>query len=135
LVQEITGIAVQLYKPLVGTSVFLETPDTHIEGILRARINGERTRGFIEPCTIGQKMTLLFGPSALGGKSIELKAEGMGITLNGEQVRAVVSAILLKSQLFQLIFRRENEHENSDTNVCFTDAGCTHNDLGAKLPG
>jgi isopropylmalate/homocitrate/citramalate synthase len=93
LVQDITGIAVQSYKPLVGKSVFMETPDTHIEGILRARIKGERTRGFIEPGTIGQKMTILFGPSALGGKSIELKAEEMGFTLNGEQVRAVVGAM------------------------------------------
>jgi isopropylmalate/homocitrate/citramalate synthase len=93
LVEEISGIAVQSYKPLVGKSVFLETPDTHIEGILRARIKGERTRDFIEPDTIGQKMTLLFGPSALGGKSIELKAEEMGIMLSGEQVQAVVDAM------------------------------------------
>ena len=93
LVQEISGIAVQSYKPLVGASVFLETPDTHIEGILRARIKGERTRGFIEPGTIGQKMTLLFGPSALGGKSIELKARELGIALTGEQVQAVVDAM------------------------------------------
>jgi isopropylmalate/homocitrate/citramalate synthase len=93
LVEEISGIAVQSYKPLVGKSVFLETPDTHIEGILRARIKGERTRDFIEPDTIGQKMTLLFGPSALGGKSIELKAEEMGILLSGEQVQAVVDAM------------------------------------------
>jgi isopropylmalate/homocitrate/citramalate synthase len=93
LVQEITGIAVQPFKPLVGKSVFLETPDTHIEGILRARIKGERTRGFIEPGTIGQKMRLLFGPSALGGTSIELKAEEMGIALKEEQVQAVIDAV------------------------------------------
>jgi isopropylmalate/homocitrate/citramalate synthase len=93
LVQEITGINVQSYKPLVGSSVFMETPDTHIEGILRARIKGEKTRGFIEPATIGQKMRLLFGPSALGGKSIELKAEEMGIQLNEDKVKAIVAEI------------------------------------------
>lgn len=93
LVQEITGIKVQPYKPLVGSSVFLETPDTHIEGILRARIKGEKTRGFVEPESIGQKMRVLFGPSALGGKSIELKAEEVGIRLSEEKVDAVVREI------------------------------------------
>ena len=66
LVQETTGVRVQPYKPLVGESVFLETPDTHIEGILRARIQKKKTNHFIEPETIGQKTSLLFGPSALG---------------------------------------------------------------------
>ncbi|MEW6333274.1 MAG: hypothetical protein AB1558_03320 [Thermodesulfobacteriota bacterium] len=93
LVQEISGIAVQPYKPLVGKSVFLETPDTHIEGILRARIKGESTRDFVEPGTIGQKTTLLFGPAALGGKSIELKAREMGLALDGDQVQAVIDAM------------------------------------------
>jgi isopropylmalate/homocitrate/citramalate synthase len=93
LVQEITGIEVQAYKPLVGKSVFLETPDTHIEGILRARIQKKRTKGFIEPEAIGQKTSLLFGPAALGGKSIELKGREMGIDLNEQQVSAVVDAM------------------------------------------
>ncbi len=93
LVQGITGIEVQPYKPLVGKSVFLETPDTHIEGILRARIQKQKTRGFIEPETIGQKTSLLFGPSALGGKSIELKAREMGIDLSEEGVNAIVDAM------------------------------------------
>ena len=93
LVQEITGIEVQPYKPLVGKSVFLETPDTHIEGILRARIRKEKTKGFIEPETIGQKTSLLFGPAALGGKSIELKAREMGIDLSEEGVNAIVDVM------------------------------------------
>jgi len=93
LVQEITGIEVQPHKPLVGKSVFLETPDTHIEGILRARIQKQKTRGFIEPETIGQKTSLLFGPAALGGKSIELKAREMGINLSEEGVNAIVDVM------------------------------------------
>jgi isopropylmalate/homocitrate/citramalate synthase len=93
LVQEITGIEVQAYKPLVGKSVFLETPDTHIEGILRARIQKKKTKGFIEPEAIGQKTSLLFGPAALGGKSIELKGREMGIHLNEQQVRGVIHAM------------------------------------------
>lgn len=90
LVQAITGIEVQPYKPLVGKSVFLETPDTHLEGILGARIHKVKTRGFIEPETIGQKSSLLFGPAALGGKSIELKGREMGIALSEKQIHDVV---------------------------------------------
>ena len=93
LVQEITGVEVQPYKPLVGKSVFLETPDTHIEGILRARIQKQKTKGFIEPETIGQKTSLLFGPSALGGKSIELKGREMGLSISGDQVNAIMDVM------------------------------------------
>jgi isopropylmalate/homocitrate/citramalate synthase len=93
LVQEITGIEVQPHKSLVGKSVFLETPDTHIEGILRARIQKKKTKGFIEPETIGQKTSLLFGPAALGGKSIELKGREMGIDLNEQQVSGIIHAM------------------------------------------
>jgi isopropylmalate/homocitrate/citramalate synthase len=93
LVQEIAGIEVQPHKPLVGKSVFLETPDTHIEGILRARIQKQKTRSFIEPETIGQKTSLLFGPSALGGRGIELKGREMGITLSQKQVNAIIDAM------------------------------------------
>jgi isopropylmalate/homocitrate/citramalate synthase len=93
LVQEITGVEVQPYKPLVGKSVFLETPDTHIEGILRARIQKRKTKGFVEPETIGQKTSLLFGPSALGGKSIELKGREMGLSISGDQVNAIMDVM------------------------------------------
>lgn len=93
LVQGITGIEVHPHKPLVGKSVFLETPDTHIEGILRARIQKQKTKGFIEPETIGQRTSLLFGPASLGGKSIELKAREMGIDLSEEGVNAIVDVM------------------------------------------
>lgn len=90
LVQKITGIEVQPHKAIVGKNVFLETPDTHIEGILRARIQKKKTKHFIEPEAIGQKTSLLFGPSALGGESIRLKGQEMGLNLRQEQVKAVV---------------------------------------------
>lgn len=90
LVQKITGVEVQPHKPLVGKNIFIETPDTHIEGILRARIQKKPTKHFIEPGIIGQKTSLLFGPSALGGESIRLKGEEMGLNLTQEQVEAVV---------------------------------------------
>jgi len=93
LVQEITGIKVQPYKPLVGESVFLDTPDTHIEGILRARIEKKKTKHFIEPETIGQKTSLLFGPSTLGGESIRLKGQEMGISLSEQKIIDIIEII------------------------------------------
>ena len=99
LVQDITGIKVQSYKPLVGTSVFVETPDTHIESILRARLGGgdakkvkeKKAKSFIAPEFIGQKTSLLFGPSALGGESVTLKAQEMGISVNHSQVSEIIT--------------------------------------------
>jgi isopropylmalate/homocitrate/citramalate synthase len=109
LVQETTGVRVQPYKPLVGESVFLETPDTHIEGILRARIQKKKTNHFIEPETIGQKTSLLFGPSALGGKSIELKGKEMGMDLGGNQVEKILD--LMRERLKTVDSLREEEVE------------------------
>jgi isopropylmalate/homocitrate/citramalate synthase len=93
LVQEITGVKVQAHKPLVGKSVFVETPDTHLEAILRSRIKGQKTKGFIDPEAIGQRMTLLFGPSSLSGSSIRLKGMEMGIKLNDREVDEILLAM------------------------------------------
>jgi isopropylmalate/homocitrate/citramalate synthase len=93
----------------VGKSVFLETPDTHIESILRARIKRQKTRSFIEPETIGQRTSLLFGPSALGGESIELKAQEMGVALNEQQVKTVID--IMRGKLDKVDALSEEEVE------------------------
>jgi hypothetical protein len=87
---------VQPHKPLVAESVFLQTPGTHIEGILRARIQKQKTKSFVEPEAIGQKTSILFGPATLGGKSIELKAREMGINLNEKEVNAIIDVVRRK---------------------------------------
>jgi isopropylmalate/homocitrate/citramalate synthase len=109
LVQEITRIKVQPHKPLVGESVFLDTPDTHIEGILRARLQKRRTKSFIEPEAIGQRASLLFGPSALGGESVRLKGQEMGLNLSESQVAAVID--LMEDRLNTVDSISENELE------------------------
>jgi isopropylmalate/homocitrate/citramalate synthase len=98
LVQEITGVEVQSYKPLVGKNVFLETPDTHIEGILRSRLLKKKVRHFIEPEIIGQRSQLLFGPSALGGESVRLKGQELGVDLSDSQVTRVIEIMKGKLQ-------------------------------------
>lgn len=96
LVQEITGIKVSPYKPIVGESVFLETPETHIEGILRARLQKRKAQTFIEPETIGQRLSLLFGPSAIGGEAIKLKGQEMGINLSEEKLNTITDIMRKK---------------------------------------
>ena len=97
LVQRLSGVGVQPYKPLVGNNVFVETPDTHIEAVLRKRLQGKPSRNYINPEAIGQRQTILFGPSALGGPAIELKAMEMGIRLTKAQVNKVLG--FLKKRL------------------------------------
>ena len=87
----------------------METPDTHIEGILRARINKKKTLGFVAPETIGQRTSLLFGPSALGGESIVLKGKEMGVSLKPEQVDAVVEAMRNRLQAVDALSEGEVE--------------------------
>ena len=93
LVQRFSRVRVQPYKPLVGKNVFIETPDTHIEAILRRRLHGKPGQNYIEPEAIGQKQTILFGPSALGGPAIELKAKEMKIQLTKAQVNEVLRSL------------------------------------------
>lgn len=96
LVQRLSGVRVQPYKPFVGKNVFVETPDTHIEAILRSRLLGKPSQtspNYINPEAIGQKQTILFGPSALGGPAIELKAKEMGIRLTKTQVNEVLRSL------------------------------------------
>lgn len=109
LVQKITGIEVQPYKPLVGKYVFLETPDTHLETILRARIKGEKTKNFIMPEVIGQKTSLLFGPAALGGESVKLKAEEMGLRISKRQVSEAIE--IMRGKLNSVNALSEDEVE------------------------
>ena len=117
LVQDISSIRVQPYKPIVGDSVFIETPDTHIEGIIRARIQNKesnnigkkRAKSFIDPEAIGQKISLLFGPSALGGNSIKLKAQEIGIDINDSQIEKVLE--LMRSKLRKVNTISEQEVE------------------------
>jgi len=117
LVQDITGIQNQPHKPLVGKSVFIETPDTHIEAILRSRITdgsddtlkNKKARHFIEPETIGQQTSLLFGPSALGGESIDLKAQEVGIKLSPEQIEKIIH--IMKEKVYTAGYLTENEVE------------------------
>jgi D-citramalate synthase len=100
LVQRLSGVKVQSYKPFVGKNVFVETPDSHIEAILIKRLLGKPGRTsqhYINPEAIGQKLTILFGPSALGGPGIELKAKEMGIELTKTQIEKVLR--LLKKLL------------------------------------
>lgn len=109
LVQEITGVEVQSYKPLVGKSVFLETPDTHIEGILRSRLQKKKAKHFIEPEIIGQKSQLLFGPSALGGESIRLKGQEMGVDLSERQITELIDTMKHRLDVVDSISEEELE--------------------------
>jgi isopropylmalate/homocitrate/citramalate synthase len=109
LVQRLSGVRVQPYKPLVGKNVFVETPDTHIEAILRKRLQGKPSRNYINPETIGQRETILFGPSALGGPAIELKATELGIRLTKRQVDEILGS--LKKRLATAFSISEGEVE------------------------
>jgi isopropylmalate/homocitrate/citramalate synthase len=109
MVQEITGISVPTHKPIVGKNIFIETPDTHIENILRNRLSKKKTNYYINPEAIGQKSQLLFGPSALGGESIRLKAKEMGIELRKNQISSVISQMRDRFRVLKNISEKDIE--------------------------
>ena len=111
LVQETSGVKVQSYKPFVGSSVFLETPEIHIEAILRSRQSGKPSQhNYVTPEFIGQKQSILFGPSALGGPAIQYKAKEIGIQLTESQVNEVIR--LLRKRLTTQSSIPEDQVEN-----------------------
>jgi len=89
LVQEISGVKIWPYKPIIGDNIFAEGPDTHLERLLKGAGKWSDTF-FINPAAVGQKTRLLFGPSSLAGRGVRAKAEKMGISLSEGQLQKVI---------------------------------------------
>jgi len=92
MVQEITKVKIHPYKSIVGDSVFVEGPDSHLEKIMKGEAKWSDTF-FVNPEAIGQKLQLVFGPSALGGRGIRAKAGQMGLSLSEGEWQKVLEAM------------------------------------------
>lgn len=95
MLQEITKLPLSPWKPIVGDSVFVDTPDSHLERIIAGRQGKEEERtkwsAFgIKPEAVGQKIQLVFGTAALGGRGIKAKSKVMGIDLGDDGLQKVV---------------------------------------------
>jgi len=88
MIQEITKIPVHSYKSLVGKSVFVEGPDSHLDRIFRGDFKWSDSF-LIKPEVIGQKLSIFIGPPALAGKAIRSKARQMGLDLNDDELESV----------------------------------------------
>jgi methanogen homocitrate synthase len=100
LIQEISGQKVQGWKPVVGPNVFVETPDSHLELILRERMTNTQKSNKsqwvivgMKPEAVGQEVKLIFGKEALGGRGVKAKAELMGKKLNNETFGSIMTDI------------------------------------------
>ena len=95
MLREITNYPLSPWKPIVGDTIFVETSDSHLEKNIRGRRTEEVDNkgvwsgwGFM-PETVGQKVTIVFGPSGLVGRGIKAKAEDMGIDLSDDELEKI----------------------------------------------
>lgn len=99
-IEKVSGQKVQGWKPIVGPNVFVETPDSHLEIILRGRMSGrdhadqaDPSQWVIvgmKPAAIGQEVKLIFGKEALGGRGMRAKVESMEKEVSEEVFSAIM---------------------------------------------
>jgi 2-isopropylmalate synthase len=87
LVQKISGVKVQPYKPIVGENMFIQTTDAHIAAGLKGKWYLTNT---FDPSIIGRKDQILFGPQSLNDQGLRAKVKAMGIVLSDEIIRELL---------------------------------------------
>jgi len=97
LVQKISGVRVQPYKPIVGENAFIQTTDAHIVAELKGKwflMNS------FDPSLMGGKGKILFGPQALNGQGLRAKIRAMGLEATERQIAELLGDLenLLKTQ-------------------------------------
>jgi len=87
LVQRISGVQLQPYKPIVGENMFCQTTDAHIVAELKGKWH---LMNSFEPALIGGKGRILFGPQSLNGQGLAAKIEAMGMQASPKQVQEIL---------------------------------------------
>jgi len=83
LVQRISNVPLQPYKPIVGENTFIQTTDAHIVAELKGKWY---LMNSFNPSLIGGKGRILFGPQSLNGQGLRAKVEAMGLKATEAQI-------------------------------------------------
>ncbi len=88
LVEELTGVAVQANKALVGKNAFTHESGIHVDGLLK----NTSTYEFVKPEYVGRKRVFMFGKH-VGGKGLKAVMDGLGIQVNEDQFKRIFREI------------------------------------------
>jgi len=88
LVEQLSGVTLQVHKPVVGRGAFMHESGMVVAGLLKNPFTAECYR----PEIVGQKREIVIGKKA-GATSIEAKLKELGISIPRQQVAALVAAV------------------------------------------
>ena len=121
MIRDITNHPLSPWKPIVGDTIFGETSDSHLERNIQGRRKKEVDNkaawsgwGFM-PEVVGQKVTIVFGPSGLVGRGIKAKAEDMGIDLSDDELEEIKEIMREKLKIKGGLTEEEMEILINDT--------------------
>jgi len=87
-VEELTGVAVQANKALVGKNAFTHESGIHVDGILKR----PETYEFVKPSLVGRKRVFRFGKH-VGSKGLKVILKRVKINVSEEQFKQVLREI------------------------------------------
>jgi D-citramalate synthase len=88
LVEDLTGVAVQPNKALVGKNAFRHESGIHVDGLLKHA----GTYEFVKPEYVGRKKVFGFGKH-MGGKGLKAILDSMKISVSDEQFKGIFDEI------------------------------------------
>jgi isopropylmalate/homocitrate/citramalate synthase len=83
MVQKISGVSLQPYKPIVGETIFIQNTDSHIVSEIKGKWS---IMNSFAPSSVGGKGKIVFGPHSLGGQGLRAKIEAMGLNATEGQI-------------------------------------------------
>ncbi len=88
LVEDLTGVAVQPNKALIGKNAFMHESGIHVDGLLKH----PETYEFVKPEYVGRQKVFRFGKH-VGGKGLRAILEDLKISVTEEQFRKIFEEI------------------------------------------
>jgi len=88
LVERLSGIKMQINKPIVGTGIFTHESGISVDGILQMPFTGE----LYSPELVGQTRKIVIGKKS-GRHSIEFKLKEMGLNVTESQLGAILTKV------------------------------------------
>ena len=93
VVAEVTGIAVDRNKPIVGDHAFVVELDPFVKQVVEAREIGKERVHMIAPSLVGHENVVLWGANTVHGPATRAKLKAMGLRHDDRSVEKVISAI------------------------------------------
>jgi isopropylmalate/homocitrate/citramalate synthase len=114
LVEQLSGVKLQVNKPIVGRDIFTHESGITVDGILKMPFTGE----LYAPELVGRRRKIVLGKKS-GKRSIEFKLKELGLSVPDEQIGAILTRVkeeaikgksLVSDERFKAIISKYTSH-------------------------